>query len=732
MRVKRLACALAALFAASAGAQVKDQVTDADQRATALVAQMTQEEKLRLVFGYFSTDFNGVARPKEGINYTAGFIHGVPRLNIPPQHQTDAGIGVATQPSPEPRGRTALPSGLATAATWNRQLAYEAGAMIGKEARLSGHNVLLGGSVNLLREPRNGRNFEYGGEDPLLAGSMTGEQIRGVQSNGVISTLKHFAFNDQETNRMTVDVKIDDAAGRMSDLLALQIATEKGNPGSVMCSYNRVNGVYACESDYLLNRVLKRDWGYKGYVMSDWGAVHSTIPAANAGLDQQSGWPFDASPYFGPALREAVENGHVPQARLDDMAKRILWAMVANGVMDKPVPVVEPEKIDFAAHAKVTQRGAEEGIVLLKNAGNLLPLAATVRTIAVIGGHADVGVLSGGGAAQVHPVGGSAVKGEGPKSFPGPIVWYPSSPMKALMAHTQAKVVYHDGKDVAAAAKLAAQSDVAIVFGTQWTAESFDVPSLALPDNQDALVDAVASANQRTVVVLETGGPVTMPWVDKAGAVLAAWYPGTAGGEAIARVLTGEVDAAGRLPATFPASEAQLPRPKIDGSADSKARVATDYNIEGAAVGYKWFDKKGHKPLFAFGHGLSYTTFAFDGLTARPAAKGDVTVDFTVKNTGARAGYAVPQVYASAAASAGWEAPRRLAGWDKVLLQPGEARKVSVTVPARMLAVYSTKAGAWKVTPGQYTFTLATASDAPVARATARVGAATIPAALQR
>jgi beta-glucosidase len=255
---------LAALCAAGGQVHAQAQPADPAQRARATVAQMTQEEKLKLVFGYFSTDFNGVARPKEGINYTAGFIHGVERLKIPPQHQTDAGIGVATQPSPEPRGRTALPSGLATAATWNRQLAYEAGAMIGREARLSGHNVLLAGAVNLMREPRNGRNFEYGGEDPLLAGTITGEQIRGIQSNGIVSTLKHFAFNDQETNRTTIDVKVGDAAGRMSDLLALQIAIEHGNPGSVMCSYNLVNGVYACESDYLLNRVLKRDWGYQG------------------------------------------------------------------------------------------------------------------------------------------------------------------------------------------------------------------------------------------------------------------------------------------------------------------------------------------------------------------------------------------------------------------------------------------------------------------------------------
>ncbi len=728
--VRAAAALSAALFVASAGAQPAG---DPDGRAAALVAQMTQDEKLRLVFGYFSTDFNGVARPKEGINYTAGFIHGIERLRIPPQHQTDAGIGVATQPSPAPRERTALPSGLATAATWNRKLAFEAGAMIGKEARLSGHNVMLGGSVNLMREPRNGRNFEYGGEDPLLAGLITGEQIRGIQSNGIVSTIKHFAFNDQETNRTTVDVQIEDAAGRMSDLLALQIATEVGDPGSVMCSYNLVNGVYACESDYLLNKVLKRDWGYKGYVMSDWGAVHSTIPAALAGLDQQSGWPFDASPYFGPALREAVENGHVPAKRLDDMVQRILRAMIANGLLDNPVPVVEPHKIDFAAHALVSRRGAEEGIVLLKNGNGVLPLAAGIKRIAVIGGHADVGVLSGGGAAQVHPAGGSPVKGEGPQGFPGPIIYFPSSPLKALAARTKADVVYHDGKDVAAAAKLAASSDIAIVFGTQWTAESFDVPSLALPDGQDRLIDAVAAANGRTVVVLETGGPVTMPWAGKVAAVLAAWYPGSAGGEAIARVLTGEVDAAGRLPATFPVSENQLPRPKIDGDPASKTgRFKTDYNIEGAAVGYKWFEKTGRKPLFAFGHGLSYTTFAFDGLAARAAGKGDVAVTFAVKNTGTRAGYAVPQVYAAAKPAAGWEAPRRLAGWDKLLLQPGERRDVTVTVPARMLAVYSTKAGAWKVAPGDYTFTLATASDAPVASSTVKVGAATIPVALQR
>ncbi|HEX8602658.1 MAG TPA: glycoside hydrolase family 3 C-terminal domain-containing protein [Pseudoduganella sp.] len=693
-----------------------------DRRAQDTVAQMTQEEKLRLVFGYFGAEFAGVKPPKEAIPYTAGYIAGVPRLKIPAQWQTDAGLGVATQPSPAPRERTALPSGLATASSWNTKLAYEAGVMIGREARLSGHNVILGGAVNLMREPRNGRNFEYAGEDPLLAGVITGEQIRGNQSNNIVGTIKHFAFNDQETNRNTIDVKIDEAAGQMSDLLALHIAIERGDPGSVMCSYNLVNGVYACESDWLLNQVLKKDWGYKGFVMSDWGATHSTTQAANGGLDQQSGWPFDKSMYFGPALKEAVDNGHVPKERLDDMTRRILRAMYANGLMDAPQPKVEPEKIDFAAHAKVTRQAAEEGSVLLKNDGGVLPLAADVKSIVIIGGHADKAVISGGGAAQVHPHGGSAVKGEGPKGFPGPIIWLPSSPMKALAARTKARVTYVDGKDAAAAAKAAAGADVAIVFATQWAAESLDAPSLSLPDNQDALVAAVAAANKRTVVVLETGGPVTMPWLGSVSAVLSAWFPGSNGGEAIARLLTGEVNPSGRLAATFPASEAQLPRPKIDGDPTSRdGRFTTDYNIEGAAVGYKWFDKTGKKPLFAFGHGLSYTTYEYRDLKASNDG-GKVVLSFTVANTGKRAGQAVPQVYAGPAAgtakTAGWESPRRLAGWDKVALQPGESRAVSVTVDPRTLSVWDAKTRSWQRTAGDIEFTLGGASDAITSRTT--------------
>ena len=726
-----------AAHAADAKRPWLDKKLTPDARAEQLVKAMTLDEKIQTVFGYFSTDFESKKHvaPKEGRKDSAGFIPGIERLGLPPQWQADAGVGVATQAaSKKPYQRTSLPSGLATTATWNPELAFAGGAMIGSEARKTGFNIMLAGGVNLLREPRNGRNFEYGGEDPLLAGVMVGEQIRGVQSNHMVSTLKHFAFNDQETNRNNINVKIDDTAGRMSDLLALQIAMERGDPGSVMCAYNRVNGSYACESDYLLNQVLKQDWGFKGYVMSDWGATHSTVPAAMHGLDQQSGHPFDKSAYFNEALKEAVVNGHVPQARLDDMVKRITRAMFANGLIEHPVvtPTTDDAGIDFAANGKISQADAEEAIVLLKNTNDLLPLGANVRTIAIIGGHANVGVLSGGGSAQVYPIGLSPVANEGPAFFPGPMVYHRSSPLQELSTRTGARIVYNDGKDAAAAAKLAASSDVAIVFGNQWMAEAIDAPDLNLPNKQDALISAVAKANAKTIVVLQTGGPVVMPWLNNVGAVVEAWYPGTSGGAAIARVLTGEVNPSGRLPATFPASVAQLPRPVLDGDAVTKdeniiEKITTDYNIEGAAVGYKWFDLKGHKPLFPFGYGLSYTSFAFADLSANKSPDGaGIDVSFSVQNTGKRDGKAVGQVYVSPAAG-GWEAPKRLGGWDKVAVKAGASGKAKVKIDPRLLAMYDSASKTWKIAGGEYIVTLAESAGAkPAATVKVKLDARTL------
>ncbi|HEY0586951.1 MAG TPA: glycoside hydrolase family 3 C-terminal domain-containing protein [Pseudoduganella sp.] len=679
----------------------------AAQRADLVVKEMTLDEKLKLVFGYFGMDNEAkkFKRPQESYNQSAGFVYGVPRLGIPNLWETDAGIGVASQAGPNVRPATALPSGLNTAATWDLQTAYAGGAMIGAEARGYGFNVLLAGGVNLMRDPRNGRNFEYGGEDPLLAGKLVGAQIKGIQSQRVVSTLKHFALNDQETGRTTLNVKIDDQSARMSDLLALQIAKEEGNPGAVMCSYNRVNGVYACESSYLLNEVLKQDWGFKGWVMSDWGATHSTIPAANAGLDQQSGMPFDLSDYFGPPLKEAVLNGWVPQARLDDMARRVLHAMFEHGVVDHPV-AAEPGKIDFNAHAAVSLKDAQEGMVLLKNSANVLPLDKSVKRVAVIGGYADKGVLAGGGSSLVYPAGGNAVPGLEPKTWPGPVMYYPSAPLKAIQKRLPAaQVSFSDGVDKAAAARLAQESDVVVVFATQWTGEALDVPNLSLPNKQDELIAAVAAANPKTVVVLETGGPVTMPWLQKVPAVLEAWYPGTSGGEAIASVLFGEVNPSGHLPATFPASESQLPRPALDGYPEvADKRFDVEYR-EGAAVGYKWFDLKGLQPLFPFGHGLSYSDFTFGGLSAG-VKNGVLQASFTVKNVGKLSGKEVAQVYVSPL-KAKWEAPKRLAGFQKVDLQPGAEARATVTVDPRLLAMYDSASKTWKVAKGEYKIILA-------------------------
>ncbi|MQA18491.1 glycoside hydrolase family 3 C-terminal domain-containing protein [Rugamonas rivuli] len=682
-------------------------------RADLVLMELSLDEKLKLVFGYVGTEWKKNTPPAESHQQSAGFIYGVPRLGIPSLWQTDAGLGVASQAGPNARQGTALPSGLNTAATWDLNTAYAGGAMIGAEARAFGFNVMLAGGVNLMRDPRNGRNFEYGGEDPLLAGKIVGAQIKGIQSNHIVSTLKHFALNDQETGRTTLNVRIDDRSARMSDLLALQIAKEEGNPGSVMCAYNRINGVYSCENSYLLNEVLKQDWGFQGWVMSDWGATHSTIPAANAGLDQQSGFPFDLADYFGAPLKEAVLNGWVPPARLDDMVRRILSPLFEHGVIDHPVAPA-PAGIDFKAHAAVSAKDAQEGMVLLKNSGGLLPLKSSSQRIAVIGGYADKGVLAGGGSSLVYPAGGNAVPGLEPKTWPGPVMVYPSSPLKALQRRLpKATLSFNDGADPAAAARLAKDSDVVVMFATQWTGEGMDVPNLSLPNKQDDLIAAVTAANPNTIVVLETGGPVTMPWLSQASAVLEAWYPGTSGGEAIAGVLVGEVNPSGHLPATFPASESQLPRPALDGFPEvADRRFDVDYH-EGAAVGYKWFDLKGLKPLFPFGHGLSYTEFAMTDLAAE--VKGSaLRVSFAVKNTGRVEGKQVAQVYV-APLQAKWEAPKRLAGFQKVDLKPGASTKTTISVDPRLLAVFDSASKTWKVAAGDYRLMLAASAMDPQA-----------------
>ncbi|TAL71672.1 MAG: beta-glucosidase [Rhodanobacter sp.] len=669
-----------------------------DQRAELVVKAMTQGEKFRLIRVDFGNTDNGhVMAP--GALGSAGYGPAIARLDLPALQESDAGLGVA---KPHKLGATALPSGLATAASFDPAIAYAGGAMIGGEAHRRGFNVMLAGGVDLVRDPRNGRNFEYAGEDPLLAGVIAGNAIAGIQSRHVVSTIKHYALNDLETDRTTVSANIDRAAARESDLLAFEIAIATGRPGSVMCSYNRINTVYACEDGWLLNDVLKHDWHYPGFVMSDWGAVHSGAKAALAGLDQESaGETFDKEVYFDRPLRAAVASGEVPQARLDDMARRILRSLFAAGVLDHPAT---QSPIDFAADRKVAQRAEEAGAVLLRNHDALLPITAA-QSVAVIGSHADKGVLTGGGSSAVQSPQGNAVPGLPPTAWPGPRIYQPSAPLTAIRQRAHGTVSYASGEDIAAAAKLATQAKVAVVFVHQWAAESFDRPLLALSGNQDALVEAVAKANPHTIVVLENNGPVAMPWLDRVGAVLEAWYPGAAGGDAIARLLYGEVAPAGRLPVTWPRDESQLPRPTIPGAGlaaiglppQGQPAQEIDYNIEGADVGYRWYQRQHLEPLFPFGYGLTYTHFAYSGFA--PHAKGGkLTASFTVTNRGKRTGVDVPQLYVTLPGSK----VRRLAGWCRVSLAPGQSAQLTVTADPRLLVNFDGKGQRWLRPAGDY------------------------------
>ncbi len=669
---------------------------DVDRRASLVLAQMTRAEKLLLVNGHTGSAGAGAADSPDGALGPAGFVAGVERLLIPALQETDASLGVANL---REGGATALPSGLALAASWDEALVEQGGAMIGAEARAMGFNVMLAGGANLTREPRCGRNFEYLGEDPLLAGVLAGASIRGVQSNRIVATIKHFALNAQETGRMVLSAEMDEAALRESDLLAFEIGIERGNPGSVMTAYNRINGVYAGEHEFLLNKVLKQDWGYRGWTMSDWGGCHSTEKAALAGLDQESGQELDREPYF-TRLDAAIEEGRVPEARLNDMVTRILRSMFEHGVVDDPPK--PGGAIDREAHLDVAQRAAAAGIVLLKNAGGALPLSRNVKSIAVVGAHADLGVLSGGGSSSVAPWGGFAR--EVRPSHDGPwakylrMRWHPSAPLAALRAAaSNVELHFHDGADRTEAAKLAASCEVAIVFAEQWTSEFIDVENLSLPHDQDGLISVVAAANPKTIVVLETGGPVLMPWLADVSAVLEAWYPGARGAEAIAAVLFGDVNPSGRLPITFPQSEADLPNPLLPGKAVERGRFDVSYP-EGADAGYRWYGKTKRAPLFPFGFGLSYTTFAYANLVVKGGEELSAGVDVT--NTGDSAGAHVVQFYLTHAAG---EETVRLVGWQKVWLRPGETANVAMEADQRFYSRYDVGASTWDTGAGRYT-----------------------------
>jgi beta-glucosidase len=681
----------------------------AEERAELVLQQLTLDEKISLLHG------NGMAHASQWqmplthlADGGAGYVEGVPRLGIPPLVISDAAYGVRDSGA-NGRYSTALPSNLGAASAWDEESACDYGALIGRELRAQGFNVTLGGGVNLTRDPRNGRTFEYAGEDPLLAGTIVGNMMRCEQAQHVVGDVKHYALNDQETARSFLTAVISRRAMQESDLLAFHIAISIANPGAVMCSYNRVNGHFACENSYTLRDVLKKQWGFKGFVMSDWAGTHSAEKASAAGLDQEQ----PMADYFGPKLKEAVEAGRVPIAEIDDHARRVLYAEFLSGVVDDP-----PQKsvVDVEKGLDVAQRVEEKSIVLLKNDKAVLPIDSTrVRRIAVIGGHADVGMISGGGSAQVDPPGGNAIMptGKGATKWGEPI-WFPTAPLKALRAKLpNTRIDFDSGNDLKSAASLAKSADLAIVFVYQWQAEGRDLPNLSLPDDQEALIDQVAAANPRTVVVLETGSAVTMPWIDKVAGVVEAWYAGSAGHKALANVLVGDVNPTGKLAMTFPKSESDLPRPVITvPSAEEKKQgahaitYAVHYD-EGSEVGYKWYEAEHKQPLFPFGFGLSYTTYAYSGLKVDSAAK---TVSFTVTNTGRRAGTEIAEVYVKLPKDVN-ESFKRLAGWKRVTIAAGKSNSVTVALDGRVLQWFNEANEDWKLSPGDYTVFIGGSSD---------------------
>ncbi|MFH9611961.1 glycoside hydrolase family 3 C-terminal domain-containing protein [Streptomyces sp. NPDC017448] len=679
------------------------------READALVARMTLEEKVSLLtapMGY------GPRPPRDAVG-SAGHCGGLPRLGIPPWDESDASLGVTNPMSVRgDEAATAFPSSLALGATFDRELAAAQGRALGVESRAAGMSVQLAGGMNLIREPRGGRNFEYFSEDPLLSGILAGSSVRGVQEKGVVSTLKHFALNAQDTGRVMISSDLAEPELRASDLLAFQIAIEHGGPRSIMTGYNMVNRVYASENPWLLNTVLKGDWDFRGFVMSDWGGTHSSAHAATAGLDRQSGHQLDTDTFFGDGLIAAVRAGRVPEARIDDMAARIIGALRSVGALGaRREPVALSQEVR-EQHAGIAGRVAVRSLVLLRNENGVLPLDSGLPRLVVVGGRADTGVLSGGGSSAVTPPDAEVEEGFTIAQMSMPKVLHRPAPldeMRRAFPHTE--VVFLEGGADEVAASLR-EDDTAVVFAGRWATEGRDNRDLRLDGDQDALISAVAAGARRTVVVLETPGAVTMPWLEDVEAVLAAWYGGGGGAAAIAAVLAGKANPSGRLPVTFPAQESQLPRrelPSFDATTSNPGEPLrgsfplVSYDIEGADVGYRWYAREGLRPLFWFGSGLSYTEFEYSEVDIRVGPGGYPTVSFRLTNTGGRAGIDVPQVYLAPP-----DGVFRLVGWADVALDPGQRRTVRITADeARSYGRYVVDDPRWVVEAGTYRVRLA-------------------------
>ena len=670
----------ASAVAGAAGSNARDpwmnRSLSAGQRADLLIRAMTLDEKVTMVHGVQPIPIKGYV----------GYVPPNPRLHIPALKLADGRAGVGNGAT----GVTLLPAPIAAAASWDTGLLNAYGRVLGEEQWRKGTNVELGPTIDVVRVPEWGRTFETYGEDPYFNGQMAAAEIRGIQSQGPIADANMYLTMNQESNRGHINSVVDERTLQEIYLPPFQAAVSGGDVGTFMCAYVKTNGIYSCENPHVLNGFLKKEVSFQGWVMSDWNATHSTIGSAQAGLDQE----MPSGKYYGQALKTAVENGQVSMATLDEHVRRILATMFRHGLFDKQQPGDWSANVRSREHDAFSRKVAEQGTVLLKNEHNLLPLAGA-SSIAVIG--ADGGTkpqAEGGGSSHV-------------------VAPYVVSPLEGIRkrAGQGSRVSYADGSNLAEAANMARAASVAIVFVSTIEGEGHDRPNLDLPGNQDQLISAVASANPNTIVVLNMGGPVLMPWIGKVRGVIEAWYPGQEDGNAIAAILFGDVNPAGKLALTFPRTAAEIPTstpeqwPGVNG---------TSIFSEKLDVGYRWYDATGAKPLFPFGYGLSYTTFRLSHLAVTPtrlgamAGRADATVNVT--NTGHRAGAEVVEAYVGQPASNG-EPPRQLCAFAKVFLNPGETKQVKLTLNPRSFSYYDTAAGRWVSPPGRYKIMVGTSSS---------------------
>jgi beta-glucosidase len=651
-------------------------------------------------------------------------------VGLPTTYYTDGPVG------PRQGNATAMPVPLALGATFSPALASQYGGVVANEAKNKGNDVIFAPTVNIMRTPLNGRTFESYGEDPLLMTRLAVSWVNAAQAQGMIADIKHFAANNQEGadpsgqtgnpgsplgngglgNRYVVNEHIDERTLREIYLPHFEAAVKQAHVASVMCAYPKINGQYACEQKHLMQDILEHDWGFKGYVLADYGAAHMAAPSLNNGLDFEP-WPAIA---YGPTqVHAALATGQATQAQVDDHVRRVLRTDFAYGFFDRPAFRDDDAQIDKTAHARVAQRVEESAITLLQNKGGTLPLkAAKLKSIALIGAGAD-GFTTGGGSGNVKPF-----------AF--------VSPRTAIAKRLGpgAQVRYDDGSNADNAAAAAKASDVAVVIPADYLTEGSDRQCLTLEcpnahGDQDALIEKVAAANPNTIVVLETGGPVLTPWRDKVKALLEAWYPGEEGGTAIARVLFGDVDPGGRLPATFPRAAGDIP---TAGDPQKYPGVGEDvYYKEGVLVGYRWYDKQGIAPAFPFGFGMSYTSFAYRHLTVAPASDGSVgaTVGVDVVNTGARTGSDVPQLYVGLPQPSPGvvQPPQQLKGFRKVTLGPGKSTHVTFAVDTRGLSYWDVGSGGWRVAAGCYPVAVGRSSRDILLRSAMAVNGASCPGA---